>query len=252
MFYTRRPPFNSLFLGLELCCAMLCIIEVLLRFWTRVSYKDLLAHSWFWISGISVLPILLYVVSINAGVHCCPSVLAHQFSTCQSFRFPEKASKFLKSLQYACCSSAACCLPLPTHVGECMHVSRSVACFTRPSCCRHALFGLWSCAVRAAVLQTVTQSARLLYMLLFFATLAMLINASVLYYLERGTYSQAAQVSFVLQELCCLRQIAILQSMISLFAIMLCVYSTHTDKITCNRMVGYKYVSADMGEVPGL
>jgi hypothetical protein len=44
--------------------------------------------------------------------------------------------------------------------------------------------------------QTFQQSARLLYMLLFFATLALLINSSVLYYLERGTYSPEAKVLF--------------------------------------------------------
>lgn len=49
--------------------------------------------------------------------------------------------------------------------------------------------------MRVVAVQTVVQSARLLYMLLFFATLALLINSSVLYYLERGTYSHGAQVS---------------------------------------------------------
>jgi hypothetical protein len=45
-----------------------------------------------------------------------------------------------------------------------------------------------------ACLQTVKQSARLLYMLLFFATLVLLINSSVLYYLERGSYHQGSKV----------------------------------------------------------
>lgn len=54
---------------------------------------------------------------------------------------------------------------------------------------------IWDLAERGVFLQTVVQSARLLYMLLFFATLALLINSSVLYYLERGTYSNGAQVS---------------------------------------------------------
>ena len=45
-----------------------------------------------------------------------------------------------------------------------------------------------------ACIQTVKQSARLLYMLLFFATLALLINSSVLYYLERGEYHDSSKV----------------------------------------------------------
>lgn len=45
-----------------------------------------------------------------------------------------------------------------------------------------------------ACLETVKQSAKLLYMLLFFATVALLINASVVYYLERGTYHADARV----------------------------------------------------------
>jgi hypothetical protein len=51
-------------------------------------------------------------------------------------------------------------------------------------------------------LQTVMQSARLLYMLLFFATLVLLISSSVLYYLERGEYSDAAQASMLALRLC--------------------------------------------------
>lgn len=60
--YTRKPPFGSLFMVLEACCVTLCIIEVLLRFWTRVSYQQLLAPSWMWVCGISILPLLLYTV----------------------------------------------------------------------------------------------------------------------------------------------------------------------------------------------
>ena len=45
-----------------------------------------------------------------------------------------------------------------------------------------------------ACIQTVKQSARLLYMLLFFATLALLINSSVIYYLERGEYHDSSKV----------------------------------------------------------
>lgn len=52
--------------------------------------------------------------------------------------------------------------------------------------------------MRVVAVQTVVQSARLLYMLLFFATLALLINSSVLYYLERGVYSHGAQVRILL------------------------------------------------------
>lgn len=45
-----------------------------------------------------------------------------------------------------------------------------------------------------ACIETVKESARLLYMLLFFATLALLINSSLLYYVERGTYHGGSKV----------------------------------------------------------
>jgi hypothetical protein len=47
---------------LEACCVVLCITEIVLRIWTRFSYKQLLVQSWFWVCGISVMPLLLYVV----------------------------------------------------------------------------------------------------------------------------------------------------------------------------------------------
>jgi hypothetical protein len=45
-----------------------------------------------------------------------------------------------------------------------------------------------------ACVETFRQSAKLLYMLLFFVMLALLINASIIYYLERGTYHLNARV----------------------------------------------------------
>eukprot|EP00892_Ulva_mutabilis_P008379 jgi/Ulvmu1/5913/UM026_0035.1 len=51
-----------------------------------------------------------------------------------------------------------------------------------------------TCGSMQACQHTVQQSARLLYMLLFFATLALLINSFILYYLERGTYSEVSQM----------------------------------------------------------
>jgi NADH:ubiquinone oxidoreductase subunit H len=60
--YNPAPPFSSVFLILELCCATVCVIEMLLRIYSRSSCEHFLRNGWFWTCAISVVPLILYLV----------------------------------------------------------------------------------------------------------------------------------------------------------------------------------------------
>lgn len=163
--YDPSPPYTSAFLIMETLSALLCMLEIVMRISSARHWQHLLSSAWLWVCGVSTIPLVVYMVRSQL-CHSNPLCLC----TCVfvTVSTPQVSWKHMNLFEWTAI--------------RLLFISRVLMAVPRTR------------ASMQACQHTVQQSARLLYMLLFLATLALLINSSVLYYLERGTYSELTQV----------------------------------------------------------